>query len=543
MMDYPGYGPEDYDGEQPEPTADDIFGFINMPLPEQPDPRDEIPPEQAQLFWEQLAAEEASKPDEQDPDQWFHDPSEKKRKIVQDESGNIQAVDESDEREAITDQAWAEKVASFGERLEKRRESISRPATYLVHSLIPARSTGIMFAPSGTYKTFFALGLGQCIAAGIPFNGLPVRKAGVYYAAVEDANGANQRAEAWKEFNALGGMDHFIVDNQPIPLWNNEQCFKLGRALKDYYRLKGVPLGLIVIDTLATNMSGATIGDAPFSENSNDQVAVVLKNAETLADESGATVLFVAHSGKDASKGTRGASAWRANVGFQLLLERGKKPMQVTLRHDKAKNGQQLPPRSFKLDKIPLPSWILEAQQKALEGMIVPTITTANSWDIGSASTTLVLDPVAVGTPKAQDDEEKTEAQKSGKWFASLPPALLNSKGSGIGPAGMLWLFMRHHAEDPRFEGNRYPKAELRAACAPSDDNFFPVAAGSFGKAVQDLQAAGLAAVRGEGRSQYLTLTEFTRGTMKLAPLPTDWKPAGDIEHRQGDEGELIIDF
>lgn len=540
-MDYPEYDPE----QQPdEPTVDDIFGFINMPLPEEPADMQQIPPEQQAVFWEQLAAEEESRPDEEDPDQWFHDSNEKKRKIVQDERGNIEAVDESDEREAITDQAWAEKVASFGERLHQRRELISRPATYLVHSLIPARSTGIMFAPSGTYKTFFALGLGQCIAAGVPFNGLPVRRAGVYYAAVEDANGAEQRAQAWKETRGFEGLDHFLVDNQPIPLWNNEQCFKLGRALRDYYASKGIKLGLIVIDTLSTNMGGAEIGGAPFSENSNDQVAIVLRNAETLAQESGATVLIVAHSGKDTSKGTRGASAWRANVGFQLLLERTKKPMQVTLRHDKAKNGQQLPPRTFRLDKIPLPARILEAQQRALEGMIMPTITTANSWDIGSASTTLVLDPVAVATPKERsDDEDKTEAQKSGKWFATLPPQLLNSKGSGIGPAGMLWLFMRHAAEDPRFEGNRYPKAELRAACAPSDDNYFPVAAGSFGKAVQDLQAAGLAAVRGDGRSQYLTLTDYTRGDLKLAPLPTDWKPAGQIDHHEGGDGELIIDF
>ncbi|QQV88647.1 hypothetical protein [Kosakonia phage Kc166B] len=540
-MDYPEYDPE----QQPdEPTVEDIFGFINMPLPEEPADMQQIPPEQQAVFWEQLAAEEESRPDEEDPDQWFHDSNEKKRKIVQDERGNIEAVDESDEREAITDQAWAEKVASFGERLHQRRELISRPATYLVHSLIPARSTGIMFAPSGTYKTFFALGLGQCIAAGVPFNGLPVRRAGVYYAAVEDANGAEQRAQAWKETRGFEGLDHFLVDNQPIPLWNNEQCFKLGRALRDYYASTGIKLGLIVIDTLSTNMGGAEIGGAPFSENSNDQVAIVLRNAETLAQESGATVLIVAHSGKDTSKGTRGASAWRANVGFQLLLERTKKPMQVTLRHDKAKNGQQLPPRTFRLDKIPLPARILEAQQRALEGMIMPTITTANSWDIGSASTTLVLDPVAVAAPKERsDDEDKTEAQKSGKWFASLPPQLLNSKGSGIGPAGMLWLFMRHAAEDPRFEGNRYPKAELRAACAPSDDNYFPVAAGSFGKAVQDLQAAGLAAVRGDGRSQYLTLTDYTRGDLKLAPLPTDWKPAGQIDHHEGGDGELIIDF
>lgn len=497
-----------------------------------------IPPEQ----WAEIEAEAASRGLEQSEDgEWFEPADEPKRKIVQDEKGHAVVVAADDEREEITDKAWGEKVDAFTTRLKVRGEDITRPVTHLIHSLIPAESTGIMFAPSGTYKTFVALGLCQCVAAGIPFNGLAVRQAGVYYAAVEDANGAAQRAEAWKEQRG-GGLDHFVVDNQPIPLWNSEQCFKLGQVLRDtWIRNMGVPLGLIVIDTLSTNMGGAELGGVPFSENSNDQVAIILRNAETLARESGATVLIVAHSGKDTTKGTRGASAWRANVGFQLLLTRDKKPGHVTMYHDKAKNGSQLPPRTFKLDKIPLPSRFIAAQENALQGMIQPTMTTANGWDMSSAKNTLLLDPIAVSSPKQADAEEEQQKPQPGGRYASLPESLV-SKGK-MNNAGKLWAFMRAHKDDPRFEGNRYPRAALKTAI-DSDDEFYRVPGGSFGAAVDALIKAGLAAVRTHEEKSYLTLVkEYAKGKMVMHPLPTDWAAPGHASHHFGDDGEIVIDF
>ncbi len=497
-----------------------------------------IPPEQ----WAEIEAEAASRGLEQSDDgEWFEPADEPKRKIVQDEKGHAVVAAADDEREEITDQAWGEKVDAFTSRLKTRGEDITRPVTHLIHSLIPAEATGIMFAPSGTYKTFVALGLCQCIAAGVPFNGLAVRQAGVYYAAVEDANGAAQRAEAWKEQRG-GGLDHFVVDNQPIPLWNADQCFKLGQVLRDaWIRNMGVPLGLIVIDTLSTNMGGAELGGVPFSENSNDQVAIVLRNAETLARESGATVLIVAHSGKDTTKGTRGASAWRANVGFQLLLTRGKKPGQVTIHHDKAKNGSQLPPRTFKLDKIPLPARFIEAQERALQGMIQPVQTTANGWDMSSAKSTLLLDPVAVGSPKQDDAEEEDRKPQPGGRYASMPAELV-SRGN-LNNAGKLWAFMRAHKEDPRFEGNRYPRAMLKTAI-DSDDEFYRVRAGSFNAAVESLIGLGLAVVQSDGTKSYLTLAkDYAKGKMVMHALPTDWKAPDHAQQSTGDDGEILIDF
>lgn len=497
-----------------------------------------IPPEQ----WAEIAAEAESRGLEQDEaGEWFEPADEPKRKIVQDEKGHAVAAKADDTRAEIDDHAWAEKVARLNDALENCQQDIGRPATHLIHSLIPAETTGIMFAPSGTYKTFVALGFAQCIAGGVPFNGLAVRQAGVYYAAVEDANGAYQRAEAWKEQRGQG-LDHFVVSNRPVPLWDNDACYTFGNGLRDVWlHHRGVPLGLIVIDTLSTNMAAAVLNGEAFSENSNDQVAVVLRNAETLAKASGATVLIVAHSGKDTTKGTRGASAWRANVGFQLLLTRGKKPGQVTIHHDKAKNGQQLPPRTFKLDKIPLPARFLEAQEQALQGMIQPVQTTANAWDMGGSKSTLLLDPIAVGSPKQDDAEAEDQKPQPGGRYASLPAELV-TRGN-LNNAGKLWAFMRAHKEDPRFEGNRYPRAMLKTAI-DSDDEFYRVRAGSFNAAVDSLIGLGLAVVQSEGAKSYLTLAkDYAKGKLTMHPLPTDWKAPDHAQQSTGEDGEILIDF
>lgn len=530
--------PHDEHHQQHAEDEDQILPYMGEVDYSAPPPDMMIPPEQ----WAAMAEESISQGMAMDETgEWFGEAQEPQRKIVQDDKGHAVAAAADDTREEITDHAWAEKVARLNEAMTACQEEIGLPATHLIHSLIPSETTGIMFAPSGTYKTFVALGFAQCIAAGVPFNGLAVRQAGVYYAAVEDANGAYQRAEAWKEQRG-SGLDHFVVSNRPIPLWDNDACYTFGNGLRDVWlHHRGIPLGLIVIDTLSTNMAAAVMNGEAFSENSNDQVAIVLRNAETLAKASGATVLIVAHSGKDTTKGTRGASAWRANVGFQLLLTRGKKPGQVTINHDKAKNGQQLPPRTFKLDKIPLPAKFLKAQEDALQGMIQPTQTTPNAWDMGGSKSTLLLDPVAVGTPKQDEAEEEERKPQPGGRYASMPAELV-TRGK-LNNGGKLWAFMRAHRDDPRFEGNRYPRAMLKTAI-DSDDVFYRVPGGSFNAAVDSLIGLGLAAVQSEGAKSYLTLTrDYAKGKMVMQPLPTDWKAPEHAQQSTGDDGEILIDF
>jgi hypothetical protein len=68
---------------------------------------------------------------------------------------------------------------------------------------------------------------------------------------------------------------------------------------------------IVVVDTLATALPGA-------DENSAQTGSLLSGNgpAGRIRDAFGAAVIFVAHSGKDASKGIRGSSAFAGNVDF-----------------------------------------------------------------------------------------------------------------------------------------------------------------------------------------------------------------------------------
>src|SRR5690606_23047975 len=72
---------------------------------------------------------------------------------------------------------------------------------------------------------------------------------------------------------------------------------------------------LIVVDTLSQTATG-------FEENSNTDMAAYFKRAQGLVNRTGATVLVIHHTGKDASKGERGGLAIRGNVDTSIEARR-----------------------------------------------------------------------------------------------------------------------------------------------------------------------------------------------------------------------------
>ncbi|WP_454259666.1 AAA family ATPase [Pseudoxanthomonas mexicana] len=80
---------------------------------------------------------------------------------------------------------------------------------------------------------------------------------------------------------------------------------------------KRAPLRLIVIDTLSQTSTGA-------DENSNSEMAVYFKHVQAMVNRTGATVRTIHHSGKDVSKGERGAFAIRGNVDTSIEVRRMK---------------------------------------------------------------------------------------------------------------------------------------------------------------------------------------------------------------------------
>jgi hypothetical protein len=153
---------------------------------------------------------------------------------------------------------------------------------------------------------------------------------GVFYYAAESEADIPVRIEAAKrgKFNvalsARSMAGQAVSDRLPIawasdipPLNTSEGLRKIMATAADVAdalkRRGSAGLSTIIIDTLSAAFS---VED----EQSNAEAAKIVKVLKHIADETGTLVLTIAHHGKDAGRGVRGASAYSANVDTILAI-------------------------------------------------------------------------------------------------------------------------------------------------------------------------------------------------------------------------------
>jgi DNA-binding transcriptional ArsR family regulator len=183
------------------------------------------------------------------------------------------------------------------------------PPAPLIDGLLYRDSLAMLYGPSGVGKTFVALTLALCVAADRGFwLGHEVTPGKVLYIAAEGVSGVSARVEAWHQYRKLEpGGDEMMWFPQALnlsePRWVD--------ALAEFVA-KERPT-LIVFDTLARCTVGA-------EENSAKDMGNVIENLETIRRASGACVLVVHHTGKDASAKARGSSALRGAMTTEIEL-------------------------------------------------------------------------------------------------------------------------------------------------------------------------------------------------------------------------------
>jgi hypothetical protein len=193
------------------------------------------------------------------------------------------------------------------------REGHHEPGPFIVRGWFEAATVSAVFGDSDVGKSWAMLTLACCVATGTPWLGLEVREplTVVYFAAEGRSHAARRIAGIAERLELdvdLLDQHLFLVDPPsdapwPIPV----------DALAESVRGRGA--ALLIIDTLS---AAAWLEE----ESSNAEAAVLIAGLTRIADEFGTHVSFVHHSGKDAAKGQRGASALRANVRAEFQLER-----------------------------------------------------------------------------------------------------------------------------------------------------------------------------------------------------------------------------
>lgn len=212
--------------------------------------------------------------------------------------------------------------------------------SWLVKGLIPKAELVVMFGASGSGKSFMALDIAASIATGTMWRSLRVKKGRVIYIAAEGAGGFRNRLKAYEMAKGvpLTELDIMVIAAAPNFL-EKQDALDLAACMVPFEPT------LVIVDTWAQTTPGG-------NENSGEDMGKALKNCKAMHHATGATVLLIHHSGKNASAGARGWSGLRAAADAELeVLRNGEDRV---LSSTKQKDGEDGAEYGFKLDVIPL---------------------------------------------------------------------------------------------------------------------------------------------------------------------------------------------
>ncbi|CAB4158620.1 Primase, C-terminal 2 [uncultured Caudovirales phage] len=214
------------------------------------------------------------------------------------------------------------------------------PGGWLIKNVLPDAGLIVLFGASGSGKTFVAIDMAYAIAMGIHWRGNRTKKGRVLIIAAEGGKGMSKRLKAYLKHHKIDPAD---VD---IGLLTVPPNFLLSEDVTELAAAVAASGGadVIIVDTMAQVTPGA-------NENSSEDVGLALANARALETATGATILMVDHSGKDASKGVRGWSGKRAAADAELEVlkyENGTRELRIT----KMKDGDDGLKWGFRLETI-----------------------------------------------------------------------------------------------------------------------------------------------------------------------------------------------
>lgn len=240
-------------------------------------------------------------------------------------------------------------------------ELLNRPdPDWLVQDILPESGLTLLYGASGYGKSFVAIDLAMAVATGTDWMGqFPVEQGAVVYIAAEGLSGIKKRVAAWQchheDTPSPTGLNFCL---QAVDLYDDDSRDALMEALEERFptlhehlehrvdRDTGdeevidhnpFPLRLIVIDTLARMYQGE-------SENDSAQMGDFIRRVQYFAEDCGAVVLLVHHTGKDGEK-ERGSGSLRGAMETCIKI-RGKKKhgrldsLQFIV--DKQKDGEEI---------------------------------------------------------------------------------------------------------------------------------------------------------------------------------------------------------
>ncbi len=191
---------------------------------------------------------------------------------------------------------------------------------WVVKGLFGVRELGVLWGFSGCGKSFLGIDMGLHVAETAVIKrdeprwfGHRIYPGGVVYCAPEGGTDLLLRMRAWRMHRGLDpGMPlPFVLLPTSIDLVNAEgDTSRLIDEIKAHASRMGVPLSMVIVDTLSRAMGGR-------DENTGADMGTFIKNCERIQRETLTYVLPIHHAGNDRTK-ERGHTSLRAAVDTSI---------------------------------------------------------------------------------------------------------------------------------------------------------------------------------------------------------------------------------
>jgi hypothetical protein len=216
--------------------------------------------------------------------------------------------------------------------------SVASPG-WFIKGVLPVADLAVFYGASGSGKSFFTFDMVCAVARGEPWRTRRVKQARVVYIVAEGSGGFRNRIKAYATRHDIPEDSLGIIPAAPNFL-DKKDVRDVIAAVQAFGTCS-----IVVVDTWAQVTPGA-------NENSGEDMGKALSHCRALSKATGAMVVLVHHSGKDAAKGARGWSGLRAAADCELEVVRDGDSRVATI--TKLKDGDDSPAFGFKLVSVPV---------------------------------------------------------------------------------------------------------------------------------------------------------------------------------------------
>lgn len=235
--------------------------------------------------------------------------------------------------------------------------------SWLLDDLIPARGMGSIYGPPGSYKSFMALDIAACVSSGKAWHGYECEMPGaVLYIAAEGSRGLMERTVAWEKHHEIN-RGPLVILTVPVMMDNAVMVQAFTECLERTQEVLGVPIRMVVIDTMARSFSG--------DENSAQEVGGFVNACSRFSSDIGdCFVMVVAHTGKDLTRGIRGSNAMDGALDCHFLVTKPNNG-QALVKNTKQKDIEMAEPMRFTMESV---STGIEDRKGRIRRSLVPIL-------------------------------------------------------------------------------------------------------------------------------------------------------------------------